>query len=496
MRMLILGDFTGRSSPEASPGDPRLSERPIVHIDVDDFEQVLWRFAPRARISLPGPGSPAELEFRAFDDFRPESLYERVSVFTRFRALRRRLLDDATFESAAAELRALLGNGPGPVTAEAEAPVADRSEVRDSESDAEVLERLLGAPATGVAVDRSRGAERVRTAVSELIQHAVAPHVVSERSPRREVYLRALDDLVGERMRRLLHAPAFQALEAGWRSLHHLVTHLETGEALQVHVLDVSRQELAADLAAAGGDLKASGLYRLLVEGAGRGTPGGEPWSLLIGNFRFGPEPEDLGLLAALGVIAASAGGPFLAAAGLGLLGCRVLAETPDPSAWGALPPATEAAWNALRQSPIAPWVGLALPRVLLRLPYGRETEPTEGLAFEELGHERRHEDYLWGNPSFACALLIAHAYAARGWSMAPGDTLDLGDLPAHVYREEGETRLQACAEVYLSERAATAILERGIMPLLSFKGRNLVRLARFQSIASPSTALMGSWRE
>ena len=77
---------------------------------------------------------------------------------------------------------------------------------------------------------------------------------------------------------------------------------------------------------------------------------------------------------------------------------------------------------------------------------------------------------------------------------MAPGDVLELGDLPAHVFREDGEKQLQACAEAYLTERAAAVILDRGIMPLLSFKGRDLVRVARFQSIASPPAALMGSW--
>jgi type VI secretion system protein ImpC len=296
-------------------------------------------------------------------------------------------------------------------------------------------------------------------------------------------------------MRALLHSPTLQSLEASWRTLHYLVTNLETDEGLQIHLVDVSKQELVADFAAAGGDLAASVLYRLLVDVTGPGTPGGDPWSLLVGNFEFGPRGEDIGLLAALGLVAASAGGPFLAAASSELLGCRSLAETPDPSDWSALPADAEPAWIALRHTPIAPWIGLALPRVLLRLPYGRDTEPVDALAFEELAPERRHEAYLWGNPAFACALLIGQAYRARGWSMSPGDLLDVGDLPAHVYEQGGEKRLQACAEVLLTERAATAILDRGIMPFLSFKGRNLVRLARFQSIASPPSALMGSWR-
>jgi type VI secretion system protein ImpC len=353
----------------------------------------------------------------------------------------------------------------------------------------------LGKPASGVSRARSHRSEKVQTAVSDLIRRTLAPNAVSEQPAHRDLYLRAVEEALTERMRALLHAPAFQALEATWLSLHHLVTNLETDEGLQIYLLDVSKQELAADLAAAGEDLKASGLYRLLVETTGKGTPGGEPWTLLVGSFELGPTADDLGLLASLGIISANAGGPFLAAARAELLGCRSLADAPDPAEWSALPSDAEAAWIALRQSPIAPWVGLALPRVLLRLPYGKDTEPVDAFEFEELGPERNHEDYLWGNPAFACALLIGQAYAAHGWSMAPGDLLDVGDLPAHSFEAGGEKHLQACAEVYLTERAAGAILDRGIMPLLSFKGRNLVRLAQFRSIASPPAALMGSWR-
>lgn len=493
MRILVLGDFSGRSDEGAVGDDAKVGERPIVRVDVDNFEDLLQRFAPRIRISPSGTERPVELEFRALEDFRPESLNERVPLFRKLHDIRERLLHSMELDWAAAELQSLLGSGSQAADAPTNAEGA-AAEARP-ESDTETIERLLGKP---VARDRAVGSEsdvQAQAAVSELVRRAVAPHVVPKSPPQRDVYLRTIDRALSERMRGLLHAPAFQALEASWLSLHQLVTNLETDEGLQVHVLDVSRQELESDLAAARGNLNGSGIYRLLVERTGAGTPGGEPWSLLLGNYEIGPEASDLGLVAALGLIAASAGGPFLAAASPGLLGCRSLAQAPDPSGWSDLPTDAEATWSALRKSPIAPWVGLVAPRVLLRLPYGKDSEPVDGFEFEELGPGRRHEDYLWGNSAFACGLLIGQAYTARGWSMAPGDLLDLGDLPAHVYREDGEKRLQACAEVYLTERAAGAMLGRGIMPLLSFKGRNLVRLARFQSIASPPAALMGSWR-
>ncbi|MEA3277300.1 MAG: type VI secretion system contractile sheath large subunit [Pseudomonadota bacterium] len=489
MRILILGDFSGRAAQKVPEGGPRVRERSAVRVDVDNFEDVLWRFSPRIRVpALKGAGTD-ELEIRSLEDFHPDSIYLRLPGFKRLRETRRRLEDPGTFAAAASELQDLLSG----VSLEEKPGTKGHAEraTQLEESDAEAIERLLGRPTSSAPGTPSDRYDKGPAVVSKLIRRIVAPHMLTEQSGHREVYLQTVDAVVGERMRTILHAPEFQSVESSWRSVYGLVAGLETDESLQIHLLDLSKQELAVDLAAAREDLSASGLYRDLIE-TGPGMPDGEPWSLLVGDFRFDPSSEDIDLLAALGAVASHAGGPFLAAASSQLLGCRSIAETPDPSDWEPLPQDTATVWKALRRSPVARWLGLALPRVLLRLPYGKETEPVDGFDFEELVPERRHEAYLWGNPAFVCASLIGRAYSVRGWSMAPGDELEMDDLPAHVYQEEGEKRLQACAEAYLSERAAIAILDRGLMPLLSLKRRNSLRLARFQSIADPSAPLAG----
>jgi type VI secretion system protein ImpC len=260
-----------------------------------------------------------------------------------------------------------------------------------------------------------------------------------------------------------------------------------------LYVLDVSRRELLADISAAQGTVERSGLYRLLVE-QGKGTTGGEPWSVIVGNYAFGVAGEDVGLLASLGAIASHAGGPFIAAAKPELVGCDSLVATPDPRDW--TPPRGEVVegWHALRASLMAPWIGLALPRMLLRLPYGKATDAVEAFEFEEFAGVREHESYLWGNGALACALLIARSFTSRGWDMEPGDELDVDDLPAFTFDDDGEKRLQPCAEVALIERAGQAILDAGLMPLSSYKNRNAVRVVRLQSIADPSQALSGPW--
>jgi type VI secretion system protein ImpC len=136
----------------------------------------------------------------------------------------------------------------------------------------------------------------------------------------------------------------------------------------------------------------------------------------------------------------------------------------------------------------------LALPRVLLRVPYGPGTDEIDSFELVEMPPGSDHESYLWGSAAWAVALLLGRAFDDAAWEMSPGDVVDLADLPAHVYEEDGERKLKPCAEALLNERAMTQVLEAGPMPVVSFADRNAVRVPRLQSIASPATALAGPW--
>jgi type VI secretion system protein ImpC len=480
-RILVLGDLSGR----ADRGATGLAGRRPVRVDRDNLETVIAKFGAAIRLPVAGPGSePLTIGFAELEDFHPDRLYQRVEAFGQLRSLRRRLQDPATFEAAAAEVRGWQAPPPAakPAPAEAESPAP-------SGGTGITLDDLLGsAPAAGRRADP--------TDASALIQAIVAPYMQSVPNIGRQQaeLVAGVDDAATGLMRAILHAPAFQALEAAWRGVEFLVRRLESDGPLSIHLLDVSKAELAADLAA-GDDLGRTGLGKLLIEQA-VGTPGGEPWAVVLGCYTFGPTAADAELLGRLAKVARPAGCAVVAAADPRLVGCDALAKHPDPDDWN-LPadPDGGPAWDALRKLPESAHVGLALPRLLLRRPYGRQSDPTEQFDFEELGAPPDHEHYLWGNPAFAGTYLLGEAFTRSGWGLRPGEVFEIGGLPTHVSKAGGESEMKPCAEVILTDRAARKIAEAGLMPLVSVRGRDAVRLTNFQPLARSAGALAGRWR-
>jgi type VI secretion system protein ImpC len=486
-RIVILGDFSGRAHRAFSETDARLANRRAVLVDRDNFDQVLAKLCPR--IERPLDGDTLSMRFTELDDFHPDRIFERAAIFRRLRQMRDLVGDAETFR----QVLATMGLHP---TAPLAGPSKSEKRPHGTSADAEqfvhsdLLEQAVAETQGQSAKQRpARAPDDLRA----FVQRIVAPHLVAKADPRQAEMMAALDRATSAQMRALLHVPEFQALESAWRALFFVVRRVETSERLKLYLLDVSKAEMAADLAAAE-DLTSSGVYNLLVEQT-VGTPGAQPWAVLAANFTFEPTRRDVELLERLAKIGRAAGAPFLAAASPRLLGCESAADLPRPREWRPrADPGETQAWGALRKLPETSYVGLAVPRFLLRLPYGKETDPAELFDFEEMPQPPVHEDYLWGNPAFACAAMLAQAFSKEGWQMHPGTIREIGGLALHVYQENDEPCPKPCAEVLLTEDAAEKILDQGLMPLVSLKGRDAVRLIRFQSIADPPRALTGRW--
>jgi type VI secretion system protein ImpC len=492
-RVAVLGDFSGRGSrglcqPESLAG------RRLHLIDRDNFEELLGKLGVEVHLPMAG-GQALQLRFRELDDFHPDRIYEQVEAFAALRQLRRKLLSPQTFTEAAAEVRgwreALVAAKPAP---EPTPPPSRTGWQPVPRSPQPVPEGLFDQILAEAEQQSSESAARPAPSQWDLlIADLIDPYLEPKADPQQAEYVASVDAAVGELMRKILHHPQFQALEASWRELSLLVSRLECGTDLKLFVWDVSKAELAAELSAVE-DLARSGIYRVLVERSVHVLEG-QPWALFVGDYCFGPTRADAELLGRLAKIARAAGAPWIAGADARLAGCESLVRTPDPDDWQFVPDKEASqVWAALRMLPESPWVGLALPRFLLRLPYGRQAAPVEKFEFEELPGEPDHEGYLWGNSAFACACLLGQSFTQHGWGFRPGMIDQLDDLPIHVYKSEGESEMKPCAEVLLTDRAAQAISDRGLIPLRSVRNQGAVRVESFRSFAGSGASLRGRW--
>lgn len=192
----------------------------------------------------------------------------------------------------------------------------------------------------------------------------------------------------------------------------------------------MTRAELAA--AAAEPALERSGLWKAMVDR--QRDAGGPGWSMVVMLEAFGPSHADVSLLASLATAAAATGAPLVATAAPPLFGYDALSLTTDHHDWKALDVDDQSRWQALRRSVLAQWIGLVAPRMLLRLPYGKATDPLERFAFDEIAGTDPARSLLWGHPGAACALLAGLAFRDSGWQMDLDAQLDVEDLPAWVY--------------------------------------------------------------
>jgi type VI secretion system protein ImpC len=454
-RIAVLGDFSGRANRRVPRRGSRLAGVKSRLIDPDNFEEVMQALG--VELLLSAGSAPLPIAFRELDDFHPDQLYRDLPLFQAFRQTRAQLSNPQSFRAAAQRLRP---DPPPPVTS------------------GNLLDQIAEQTPERVATDES--------VWGDVIRKIVSPHLVAKPDPRQEELIAQLDAATSAQMRVLLHHPDFQAIEAAWRSIFLLLRNLETGTSLKIYLMDVTKEELAAD-ALSEGDFRSTGLHRLLVDEAA-GSPGGDPWSVVAGLYTFEPGQRDGEVLARIAAIARAAGAPFLAAMDPILFGCESIAATPDPDDWKTpLDVSRMQAWHQLRQNPNAEWLGLAMPRFLLRLPYGKSTTPIESFDFEEMP-EPAHDSYVWGNPAIACACLLGEAFQSQSFVNR------LDEVPLHVYEAGGDTVAKPPAEIWLTERFAGKILDEGIMPLASVKNSESAQLVRFQSIAQPPRPLAGPW--
>lgn len=409
-RILLMGDF----------GAADLT-RPQV-IDRDNFEEVMEKL----KVSIDHPLA-GKISFREIDDFHPDQLFRNLSLFRTLRETRDRLEDPDTFS----ETRAQIYDAPTPQAGmEILRPVS-------------LLDDIVETSTGGKSVDP----------FSDYLRKLVGPYTQPKPDPKLYEMLAEVDAAVAGNMRDIIHFPAFQRLEAAWRSVYFLTREIETSVDLKIYLMHLPQQAVAGEL------LSATNLQNTVLHSLFKL----HPWNFIAADFYFSPNDTDMGVLGRIALLAGATNVRFLAAA------------EPKVEQW--LEPA--AGYQEVRTLPEAASVGLALPRWIARMPYGKGAGEVDLFDFQELPLRGAapHEQYCWANPAFAVAYLVAQDHATGE------EALNIHRLPAHVYKDGAESVVKPCAEFWMTTKNAEELISHGLMPLVSMKGQDWIRLAGMRAI-------------
>ncbi len=294
-----------------------------------------------------------------------------------------------------------------------------------------------------------------------------------------------IDRLLSAQLNTIMHAPEFQKLEGSWRGLHYLVMQSETSVMLKLRVLNISKKELGKDLEKAA-EFDQSALFKKVYEEE-YGTFGGAPYGALVGDYEFGRHPQDIALLEKISNVAAAAHAPFLSAADPGLMGLESFTDLPNPRDLAKKFETPDyAKWKSFRESDDSRYVGLALPRVLMRLPYGPDTVPVETFNFKEDVDGTDHSKYLWGNAAYAMATRLTDSFAKYGWCATIRGVEGGGKvegLPTHTFStDDGEIAMKCPTEIAITDRREKELSDLGFMPLVHCKGTDFAAFFGAQS--------------
>ncbi|MEQ9490612.1 MAG: type VI secretion system contractile sheath large subunit [Alphaproteobacteria bacterium] len=298
-----------------------------------------------------------------------------------------------------------------------------------------------------------------------------------------------IDALIGDQLNEIMHAREFQEIESTWRGMNYLVMNTETSTRLKLRVLNTNKKDLLTDLEKAV-EFDQSALFKKVYEEE-YGTFGGAPFTCLLGNFEFGRHPQDMALLNKLAEVAAAAHAPLLTAANPRLFDMDSFTELGVPRDLAKIFESAELIkWRSFRDSEDSRYVALTLPHILLRLPYGPNTVPVEGMNFVEDVDGRDHKKYLWGNAAWALGARITDAFAKHSWLAAirgvEGGGLVQG-LPTHTFMtDEGDIALKCPTEIAITDRREKELSDLGFISLCHCKGTDYAAFFGGQTAQHP----------
>ena len=356
------------------------------------------------------------------------------------------------------------------------------TEVEKKDVAAEATTENLSLLDQAISATKQTEPDRAQTLLKTLVSEALKGTVQWDKNLTKTIQsaIVQIDQLLSKQLAAIMHDSQFQTLEGSWRGLQYLVKNSLTGSSLKIKVMQLSKKEIAKDLQKAI-EFDQSETFKKIYESE-YGTPGGEPFGVLIGDYQFTNHPEDIGLLTDISNVAAAAFCPFISSASAEMMGIESWSELTRPRDLEKIFSSVEyAKWRGFRESEDSRYVTLTMPRVLARLPYGQSTKPVEDFAYEEVSLDEQgrayaveHQDYCWMNAAYALGTKLTQAYSEHGWCTAIRGAEGGGKvegLATHIFMsDDGDLDMKCPTEIGITDRREAELSKMGFLPLCHYK--------------------------
>lgn len=463
----IMSDLSCQSEVAKAP----FRDRKFIDVRPDTLTDIMESIRPKAKFNVPNRFTEKgnisiDLLFLTIDDFEPISIINQVPEMK------------VKFESRV-KLNDLLAklDGNADLNVVMDAVLAGESKTADQIVDEGKMVREEAQKAYALEL-----VEEFLDKIAKSGEHSSSITAVSA-----EVGQIDLD--LSEQLDEILHAPEFQKVEGTWRGLFYLVTGTDIGARVNVRLLNTTKQELSYDLEKAVG-FDQSQLFKKVYEEE-YGTFGGNPYSFLMSDFEFSRTQFDIELLGKISEVSAAALAPFIAGANPGLLDLDTFTNLGNIRDVATVFQSTELGkWMSFRETDESRYVALTLPHVLSRAPYGKDTNPVDGMNYEEGVDGTDNSKFSWMSSAWAMALRILEACNMHGWPVATRGVENGGlvrGLPYYTFKTtDGDVALKCPTEVAITDRREKELSDQGLIALVHCKNRDYAAFFGSQTTHKP----------
>ena len=333
----------------------------------------------------------------------------------------------------------------------------------------------------------------IQAAVLTLAQQALLQTTLISRDAIETIkaLIAALDAKLTEQINLIMHHADLQKMEGAWRGLYYLVNNTETDEMLKIRVMNVAKTDVAKTLKRfKGTNWDQSPVFKKVYEEQ-YGTFGGEPLGCIVGDYYFDHTAPDVEALGEIAKVSAAAHCPFIAGLSPTLMQMRSWQELSNPRDLTKIFSSPEyAPWRSLRDTDDSRYIGLAMPRFLARLPYGKNN-PVEEFDFQEDCEGAVHDKFAWANSAYAMATNITRSFKLYGWcsrirGVESGGAVE--GLPVHTFpTDDGGVDMKCPTEIAITDRREAELAKNGFMPLLHRKNSDVAAFIGAQSLNKPA---------